>query len=106
MQIRKNSLCRHTQRTIDKIDTTRQKHRGITFIELLIAIFVFTVGILSIMHMLTQNISLVDRTKLNATATLLAKEAMELTFHHRNTNVLLSYDRQCAYRDQDLSSVT
>ncbi len=67
--------------------------------EVMIAIVVFWVGILGVLHVMTQNISLIDRSKLKATATLLNKEGMELAFHHRNTNVLLSYNWSCGERD-------
>ena len=75
-----------------------------TLLEVLLAVFIFGIGILWVLQIMTQNIGLIDRTKLRAQATLLSKEAMELAFHHRETNVLLGYHRECTTRDSNVLS--
>lgn len=99
MQNQKNivSKCRTTY--------TIKKH-GLTLIEVLLAIFIFGVGILWILHIMTQNIWLMDRTKLKTQAILLSQEAMELSFHHRDTNTTLGYNRACAQRDSNISETS
>lgn len=80
------------------------KKKWLTIIEVIIAIFVFWIGILWVMKIMTQNIWLVDNAKLISTATLLWKEAMEMAYNHRDTNLLLAYNWQCERRDKNIES--
>lgn len=61
--------------------------KAITLIEVLITIAVFSVGILSISYLIINNIWLSERTRLKTTATMLAKEGIELTYNRRDTNI-------------------
>lgn len=61
--------------------------RGITLIEVLISIAIFSIGILSISYLIIANIGLSERTKLKTTATMLAKEGMEIAYNRRDTNI-------------------
>lgn len=48
--------------------------RGLTLIEIIIALFVFAVGTLAVVKVITTNISVIDRMKLKLQAQSLAKE--------------------------------
>ncbi len=65
----------------------QKKIAAITLIEILISIAVFSVGILSISYLIIANIGLSERTKLKTTATMLAKEWIEIVYNRRDTNV-------------------
>lgn len=60
--------------------------KGMTTFEVIIAIIVFGTGILVILSMLTKNISWLSELKQRDTATMLAKEALEITYNLRDTN--------------------
>ena len=51
-----------------------KKKSAFTFIEVIIAIAVFAVGVLSVLRLITQNLALLDTTQIRTTATFLAKE--------------------------------
>jgi Tfp pilus assembly protein PilV len=57
-----------------------------TLIEVLLALIIFGVGILSIMAALSQTISSLQESRLQTQATMLAKEAIDLTIYHKNQN--------------------
>ena len=61
--------------------------RGMTLIEVLIALFVFAVGILAVVRVMTTNISVIDTMKVRMQAESLAKEGMDLVFNIRDTNL-------------------
>ena len=63
------------------------KLKTITLIEVLISIAVFSYGILSISYLIISNINLSERTRLKTTATMLAKEWIELVYNRRDTNI-------------------
>lgn len=73
----------------------RLHRRWITLIEVLFAVIIFWVGILSIMIMVIENISLLDRIKNQTTATSLAKEWMELVYNLRDSNLNKSVKWNC-----------
>jgi prepilin-type N-terminal cleavage/methylation domain-containing protein len=50
------------------------KLKAVTLIEVLMAIAIFAVGVLSLSYLIINNIGLSQRTKLKTTATMLAKE--------------------------------
>lgn len=79
----------------------QSKLTWLTLIEIMIAMFVFGVGILSILTMITQNISLIDRVKTQTNASIYAKEWIELIYQIRNTNILLARKRNCAISNPD-----
>ncbi len=77
----------------------------LTLVEILIAIFVFGIGILSVLTMITQSIATSDRIKHQTQATLYAKEWIELIYHLRDTNIKRAFPRNCIPTDQiDLSN--
>lgn len=71
------------------------KKSGITLVEVIIAIVVFGVGILSILKILGNNILIIQHTKLKTQATMLAKEGIEIMYNLRDSNVDRSFERNC-----------
>lgn len=65
---------------------------------MLIVIFVLWVGILSITVLITRNLSLVKNIHTQTTATILAREGVEMAYNVRDTNNILWYERNCAQR--------
>lgn len=53
----------------------------------MIAIAVFTIGVLAVLRMLTSNLVAVDRTETRTIATFLAKEWLELVYNIRDANI-------------------
>lgn len=78
-----------------------KKKLAFTLVEVIIVIFVFWVGILSIVLLLTRNLSLTRDIHIRNTATLLAREGIELTYNIRSTNHLLGYPWNCAEKADD-----
>lgn len=65
--------------------------------EIIIALFVFAVGILAVIRVITTNISIIDTMKLRIQAQSLAKEGIDIAFNIRDTNLARGMDRNCAY---------
>mgnify|MGYP002738096724 CR=1 FL=1 len=76
----------------------KQQPDWFTIIELLVVIFVIGVGILSIVLLIANNLSLSGKAHNQNTATILAREGMELLYNYRDSNLLLWYERNCAER--------
>jgi len=57
-----------------------------TLIEILIAIAVFSVGILVVLRLITWNMAAIDRVKIKTQATILAKEWVDLVYNLRDAN--------------------
>ncbi|MEI8090964.1 MAG: prepilin-type N-terminal cleavage/methylation domain-containing protein [bacterium] len=51
-----------------------KKVRAFTFIEIMIAIAVFSIGVLAVLRLVTQNLVSMDKTGTRTVATFLAKE--------------------------------
>jgi Tfp pilus assembly protein PilV len=64
-----------------------------------VALFVFGVGILSVLGMITQNISTVQFVKTQTQATFLAKEGLEVVYNVRDSNSVKSLPWNCAVLD-------
>lgn len=77
-----------------------------TLIEMLVVIFVLWVGILSIVVLISRNISLTKDVHMRNTATLLAREWIELIYNYKSTNELLWYERNCAQRQGGLAALS
>ena len=73
------------------------KKRAVTLLEIIIALFVFAVGILAVVRVITTNISIIDTMKIKVQAQSLAKEGMDMVFNIRDTNLARGVNRQCAY---------
>lgn len=74
-------------------------YRGITLFEVLVAIIIFSTGILVVLSAIGSNISWVRVIKTNDIATVLAKEAMEMVYHTRDSNLEKWIVRKCAVLD-------
>ncbi len=60
---------------------------GFTFIEVIIAITVFAIGVLAVLRLITQNLVTLDITQMRTNATFLAKEWIELVYNMRDSNI-------------------
>ena len=79
------------------------KKSAFTFIEVIIAITVFAVGVLAVLRLITQNLVTLDVTEARTTATFLAKEWIELTYNMRDSNKAKSLPWDCLL-DPNLSA--
>ncbi|HOW13147.1 MAG TPA: prepilin-type N-terminal cleavage/methylation domain-containing protein [Candidatus Pacearchaeota archaeon] len=70
------------------INFKKNKNKGFTFIELMIVIFIMTVGITSIYTSITRIISSTTYSTLNLTANYLAQEGIEIVKSIRDSNFL------------------
>lgn len=73
------------------------KKRAVTLLEIIIALFVFAVGILAVIRVITTNIAVIDTMKVKIQAESLAKEGIDIIFNIRDTNLERGMNRQCAY---------
>ncbi|MFA7298070.1 MAG: prepilin-type N-terminal cleavage/methylation domain-containing protein [Candidatus Absconditabacterales bacterium] len=64
-----------------------RKKSGFTFIEVIIAITVFAIGVLAVLRLITQNLVTLDITQMRTNATFLAKEGIELVYNMRDSNI-------------------
>ncbi len=77
-----------------------KKRPWFTLIEMLIAISVFGIGILVVLQFIVHNLSVVDTTKQKTTATLLAKEWIELVYNMRDANLYKYLKRDCVLNNK------
>lgn len=61
--------------------------KGFTLVEILIVIFIFGVGILAILKLLTNSIGYFDAITMKTKASLLAKEGIEIVYNIRDSNI-------------------
>ncbi len=76
-----------------------QKKSAFTFIEVMIAIVIFSVGILTIMRLITDNLETMDKNNIKIQATLLAKEGIELVYNMRDANLKKELSWNCLMND-------
>lgn len=69
-----------------------------TFIEVIIAITVFAIGVLAVLRLITQNLVTLDITQSRTTATFLAKEWIELVYNMRDSNLAKWLPRDCVLK--------
>lgn len=69
------------------------RKKAFTLIEILIVIFVFGVGILAVLNVLTKSLGYFDAISMKTKATLLAKEGMEIAYTIRDSNIEQGYPR-------------
>lgn len=67
------------------------KKKAFTLIEILVVIMIFGIGILGILTMLTRSIGYFDQINMQTRATMLAKEALDLAYQHRDNNLDQGY---------------
>ncbi len=61
--------------------------RWVTLIEIIIAIVVFSIWILTILNVIVSNLALTDKVKNNSIATFLSKEWIEIIYNIRDSNI-------------------
>ena len=71
----------------------------ITLIEVMIAIIVFGIGVLTVMSMITANIWMLYDIREKDTAIMIAKEWIDLMYHVRDSNIERNGFRNCAITD-------
>ena len=64
-----------------------KKKSWLTLIEMLVAITVFSIGVLAVLRILTWNLSIMDNTEMKLQSTVLAKEWLELVYNLRDSNL-------------------
>lgn len=64
-----------------------KKKSAFTFIEVIIAITVFAIGVLAVLRLVTQNLVTLDNTQARTMSTFLAKEWLELVYNMRDSNI-------------------
>ncbi len=64
-----------------------KKKLAFTFIEIMIAIVIFSIGILAVLRLVTANLGTMDENNTRIQATFLAKEWIELVYNLRDTNL-------------------
>ncbi|MBB1557413.1 MAG: prepilin-type N-terminal cleavage/methylation domain-containing protein [candidate division SR1 bacterium] len=69
------------------------RKKAFTLIEILIVIVIFGVGILAILSIMANSVKNFDTINMQTRATLLAKEGIDLAFHHRDSNLEQGYPR-------------
>ena len=69
------------------------RKKAFTLIEILIVIVIFWVGILAILSIMANSVKNFDTINMQTRATLLAKEGIDLAFHHRDSNLEQGYSR-------------
>lgn len=77
----------------------KKKNRAFTLIEMIIALGIFSVGILTILNLLINNLYFLDKASTRTQASFLAKEGIELVYNLRDSNMLKAYPRNCIPSD-------
>ena len=67
-----------------------RKERGFTLVETLVAIMIFSAGVMAVMVVLSSGITSVDNMKKKMTAEYLAQEGVEFTRNMRDSEVITS----------------
>jgi len=76
------------------------KKNGFTFIEIIVAITIFSIGILAVLGLMTNNLKLMDQNSTRLQATVLAKEGIELVYNIRDSNIQKELNWNCIIDDQ------
>ncbi len=77
-----------------------RKKSAFTFIEVMIAIVIFSIGILAVLRLVTDNLETMDRNNIKIQATVLAKEGIELAYNLRDSNLEKELSWNCLMDDQ------
>lgn len=72
-----------------------KRKSAFTFIEVIVAITVFAIGVLAVLRLITQNLVTLDQTQTRTSATFLAKEWIELMYNMRDSNLQKSLPWDC-----------
>lgn len=74
--------------------------KGFTLIEIMIVLLVFSIGVLAVLKLILYNMDTMSDLDAKTTATLLAKEEVELAYNTRDSNRLASLPRDCIINKQ------
>lgn len=69
--------------------------KGFSFIEIMVAIVVFAIGILAILRLVVNNLSTIDKAKTHTIATFLAKEWIDIVYNYRDSNNIKEQPYNC-----------
>ncbi|HKL43956.1 MAG TPA: prepilin-type N-terminal cleavage/methylation domain-containing protein [Candidatus Absconditabacterales bacterium] len=72
-----------------------KRKSAFTFIEIMIAIVIFSIGILTVLKLVTDNLEQMDKNNVKVQATLLAKEGLELVYNLRDSNLAKELSWNC-----------
>lgn len=81
------------------------KSKWFTLIEIIIVIAVFSIWIMAVFYLVTNNLERLDETKTRNLATFLAKEWIELTFNIRDANLIKELERDCVFTEKYINSI-
>ncbi len=70
-----------------------------TLVEIVVALIIFGIGLLTLLRAIVYYVATWDEAKQKAEAILLAKEAMDIVYNQRDTNLRRSVRRDCARID-------
>jgi type II secretory pathway pseudopilin PulG len=76
-----------------------------TFIEVMIAIVVFSIGVLAVLWLVTTNLKTVDKNDMYLQATVFAKEWLELTYNLKDSNLEKDLPWNCILKDSIFSTL-
>ncbi len=62
---------------------------------MIIVLFIFSVGVLAVLKLIMYNMNTMNELEIKTTATLLAKEGLELTYNTRDSNRIAGLPRDC-----------
>lgn len=75
------------------------KKRGFTVIEIVIALILFGIGIVTLLRAIVYYVAAGEEVRQKSEAILLAKEAIDIVYNQRDTNIRRSVKRNCARID-------
>lgn len=73
----------------------RMRNTAFTLVEMMIAIAIFSIGVLTILNLLVNNLYFLDKASTKTQASFLAKEGIELVYNLRDSNLVKAYPRNC-----------
>lgn len=84
---------------------TWHKNKGFTLLEIIIIIAVFSIWIMAVFYLITNNLEKLDETKNRNIATFLAKEWIELVFNARDANLTKELQRDCVFTEKYINNI-
>ncbi len=79
------------------------KSKGFTLIEIIIVIAVFSIWIMAVFYLVTNNLERLDETKTRNIATFLSKEWIEMAFNARDANLAKELPWDCVFTDDNIN---
>lgn len=83
-----------------------KQKKAFTLVEMLIAIVVFSVGVLAVLNLITDNLWIMSRLDLKNQSNFLGKEWMELVFNMRDSNLEKKLPWNCILSDDAINNET